>query len=45
MNELFQRISIAVGVTAMLFGVVFSFIWKETDKIGPLFFMGSLLVF
>jgi len=44
MNELLQRISIAAGITALLFGVVFSFIWKETDKIVPLFFMGSLLI-
>ncbi len=38
MNELFQRISIAAGITTILLGVVFSFIWQETDKIVPLFY-------
>ena len=44
MNKLTKKIALIAGVITLIVGVVFSFIWEDTDKIMSLFFMGSLLI-
>lgn len=44
MNKLTKKIAIIGGIITIVLGIVFSFIWDDTEKLMSLFFMGSLLI-